>query len=436
MTSSRQPGFYRLSIRERRRFAARALGITESELEAALEAGGLQDSVADKAVENVLGTYALPFALGLNVRVNDQDFLVPMVVEEPSVVAAASHAAKIIRAGGGFRAEADASLMIGQVQLDDVPDAARAEAALLGAEQEILEIANRVMPGLVRRGGGAQGLQVRDLKDGMLVVHLIIDCRDAMGANLVNTASEATSVRIAELAGGSVGLRIQSNLCDRRLTRVSAVIPSTALSMPDRDGTKVRDMIIAASRFAERDPYRAATHNKGMMNGIDAVAIATGNDWRSVEAGVHAYAARDGAYGPLCVWSEGPNGELVGALELPLALGIVGGSSRVHAGARLGLQITGVESSQDLAMIAASVGMASNLSALRALSTEGIQRGHMALHARSVAVEAGAEDGEVDSVAEAIRDRGDFSVEAARDALREKRESEWPTDARNAPSEG
>jgi len=423
MVSSRQPGFYRLPIEERRRFAADALGISEEELTRALRLGGLEEQVADKVVENVIGTYALPLALGLNLKVNGRDYLAPMAVEEPSVVAAASHAAKLIRTGGGFQVKSDPSVMIGQIQLENVSQPERATQSLLDAEKQLIQLANQAIPGVVSRGGGARGIEVRDLGGGMLVVHLLIDCLDAMGANLVNTAAEATASRIAELSEGEIGLRILSNLCDRRLTHVAASIPVEALTTPERSGQEVRDGIVAASRFAERDPYRAATHNKGMMNGVDAVAIATGNDWRAIEAGVHAFACRDGQYRPLCTWRGSEEGALVGSLTIPLSLGIVGGSVRVHEAARLSIQLTGVESARELAMITACVGMASNLAALRALSTEGIQRGHMALHARSVAIEAGAEGSEVDIVATRIGEQGNFSVESGRTILRQLRDS-------------
>jgi hydroxymethylglutaryl-CoA reductase len=415
--TSRLPGFYKLTIEERRRLAAQALGVDVRTLTRALRDGGLDLETADKTIENVLGTYALPFAVALNIRINDRDYLAPMVVEEPSVVAAASNAAKMIRAGGGFEADADDPIMIGQVQLDEVPDAARAKAAITDASKELVESGNTAVPGLVARGGGVRGLEVRDLGEGMMVVHLLVDCRDAMGANLVNTVAEKVAPRIAELAGAEVGLRILSNWSDRRCVRVRARVPVACLAFDDHDGDSVRDAIARASRFAEKDPYRAATHNKGIMNGVDAAVVATGNDWRAVEAGAHAHAARNGSYGPLCTWRVGDDGDLEGSLEMPLALGIVGGPARVHGGAQLGLEVAGAESAQELAMIVASVGMASNLAALRALGTVGIQRGHMALHARSVAIAAGARDELVEVVAAAIHDAGNVTLEAAREVL-------------------
>lgn len=413
MRTSRLPGFYKLTLEERRRIAAEALGIDEADLEASLSEGGLDLGTADKTIENVIGTYALPFALGLNVRMNRRDYLLPMVVEEPSVVAAMSNAAKMIRVGGGFLAEADEPVMIAQVHLDEVGSPSEAERALLEAREELLAIADAAVPGLVRRGGGARGLEVRDLGDGLMVVHLLVDCRDAMGANLVNTVAEATAPRIAGLSGGRIGLRILSNLCDRRMVRVRASVPVEALEFDGHGGDEVAAGIVRASRFAERDVYRAATHNKGVMNGVDSVVIATGNDFRAVEAGAHAYCARNGGYEPLCTWRFGDDGSLVGFLEMPLSLGIVGGPTRVHEGARFGIQVSDVKTATELAMLAGCAGMASNLAALRALATDGIQRGHMALHARSVAIAAGARGEQVERVAAAIHARSDVTLASA-----------------------
>lgn len=416
MVSSRIPGFYKLSVEARQRLLSDHLALTLDEL-APLAQGGIDLEVADKMIENVVGTYALPFALGLNVLMNGKDLLVPMVVEEPSVVAAASNAARIIREGGGFIAEADEPVMISQVQLDDVPDAKAACAAVLAHKQELLRRADEAVPNLVRRGGGARGLEVRDLGDGMVVVHFLIDCRDAMGANLVNTVAEAVADRIAELTGGTVGLRILSNLCDQRCVRVRCSVPVRALAEDERGGEAVRDGIVRASRFAEADPYRSTTHNKGIMNGIDPVVLATGNDWRAAESGAHAFAARDGRYRPLCIWRKGEQGNLEGKMEIPLALGVVGGPARMHKGAALGLKVASASSAQELAMLAACVGMASNLAALKALATDGIQRGHMALHARQVAVAAGAVGEEVEHVAQAIHAQGQVTLDAATAAL-------------------
>lgn len=424
MVTSRIPGFYKVPLDERRRMAAAALGVPIAELDDALALGGLSARTADKTIENVIGTYAMPFALALNVQMNGRDHLVPMVVEEPSVVAAASNAARMIRTGGGFVAEADAPIMIAQIQLDQVQDAARASQAIAAAKAELLERADAAVPNLVARGGGARDVEVRDLGEGFLVVHVLVDCRDAMGANLVNSVAESLAERVRELAGGRMGLRILTNLTDRRMVRVRASVPVEALAAEGFAGAEVAEGIARASRFAELDPYRAATHNKGIMNGVDPVVIATGNDWRAVEAGAHAYAANLGAtkadgsrgYGPLCTWKVAGD-VCVAELTMPLSLGTVGGTLRVHDAAQLALEIAGVASAQELAMLAASVGVASNLAALRALATVGIQKGHMALHARSVAIAAGATGELVEIIAMEIHEAGCVTVEAARSAL-------------------
>ena len=417
--TSRLPGFYKVSVEERRALVSDATGADPRDIDRSLEAGGLDAETADKFVENVIGTYGLPYGVALNVRVNGHDYVVPMVVEEPSVVAAASNAAKMVREGGGFGAEMDAPLMVAQIQLTAVRDREAARERVLAAKEEILTRADAAIPGLIERGGGARDVEVRVLgsdEDAMLVVHVLVDCRDAMGANLVNGVAERVADRLAELAGGRVGLRILSNLCDRRCVRVTCRVPAAALATDDMAGTDVIDGIVNASRFAELDPYRAATHNKGIMNGVDAVTIATGNDWRAVEAGAHAFAARSGKYSPLATWRRDGD-HLVGRLELPMALGTVGGTLRVHPAARLSLRLLGVTQAQDLAAIAASVGLASNLAAVRALATDGIQRGHMALHARSVAVAAGAIGDEVERVATMIVEARDITLDAAQRAV-------------------
>jgi hydroxymethylglutaryl-CoA reductase len=414
--TSRLPGFYKITVEQRRALVGEATGADPSDIGLALDTGGLSAETADKFVENVLGVYALPYAVALNVRVNGRDHVVPMVIEEPSVVAAASNAAKLVRAGGGFTAEADPPLMIAQVQLREVRDAIEAAMRLRAAGVEILALANGAVGGLVARGGGARSIEVRELAADMIVLHVVVDCRDAMGANLVNTIAEAVGDRAAAIAGARVGLRILTNLCDKRCVRVRCRVPAADLATGDMAGTDVVDGIVNASRFAELDPYRAATHNKGIMNGIDAVVIATGNDWRAVEAGAHAYAARSGRYAPLAVWRR--DGDSVeGKLELPLALGTVGGTLRVHPAARLSLRILGVTDAQELAGVAAAVGLASNLAAVRALATDGIQRGHMGLHARSVALAAGAVGPAVEKVAALIVEARNITVDAARKAL-------------------
>ncbi len=437
---SRIPGFYRLSIDERRALVCERAGVELEALSAALAGGGLDPERADKLVENVIGTYSLPFGIALNVRVNGKDRLAPMAVEEPSVVAAASNAARMARPSGGFFAEMVSSLMTGQVQIVEVGDPARAMLRLADETPRLLAAASAAVPNLVARGGGPREIEVRDLGQGCLVVHVYVDCKDAMGANLVNTIAEAIGPIAAELAGGVLGLRILSNLTDRRRVRVRCRVhardlglsgrrgdrasdpppgskpPSDATALGWVDGKNVAERIALASRFAEMDSYRAVTHNKGIMNGVDAVVIASGNDFRAIEAGAHAYAARSGHYAPLSVW-RADGEDLVGELEMPLAVGTVGGTLKVHPVAQLALKLMQIERADDLAMLAASVGLASNLAALRALATEGIQRGHMSLHARSVAVAAGAQGDEVERVAKKICDDGSVTLEAAEQVL-------------------
>jgi hydroxymethylglutaryl-CoA reductase len=383
---SRIPGFYKLSIDERRQRLRLCADLGEEDL-ATLEGGGLDTAAADRIVENVVGIYALPLGVGLNFRVNGQDVLVPMAVEEPSVIAAASNAAKMVREGGGFLAEADPPVMTAQIEVVGVDDPAAAKARLEAAAEELLALAHATLPRLADRGGGARELEIRmpgalRAHPHRVIVHVHIDCRNAMGANMVNTVAEALAARVAELAGGRSGLRILTNLCDRRCVRVKARVPQSVLGTAELDGAAVRDGIVAASLFAEDDPYRAATHNKGIMNGVDAVVIATGNDWRGVEAGAHAFAAVSGRYRPLATW-RAEEGDLVGALEMPMALGTVGGTLQAHAGARLAQKLLGAADASTLGMIVACAGLASNLAALRALAGEGIQRGHMALHRRA-----------------------------------------------------
>jgi hydroxymethylglutaryl-CoA reductase len=414
--TSRFPGFYNVTVAERRALVGDATGASPSDIERALEGGGLDAETADKFVENVLGTYALPYGVALNVRVNGHDHVVPMVIEEPSVVAAASNAAKMVRAGGGFVAEMDPPRMIAQVEVRALTDAGAAAERVRRHAPELMALADRAVPGLVSRGGGARSIEARVLADDIIAVHVVVDCQDAMGANLANAVAEGVADRVAAIAGGRVGLRILSNLCDQRCVRVTCAVPAGALATDDMAGADVIDGIVAASRFAELDPYRAATHNKGIMNGIDAVTMATGNDWRAVEAGAHAFAARSGRYSPLAVWRR-KGEDLEGRLEMPLALGTVGGTLRVHPAARLSLRILGVSDAQGLAAIAAAVGLASNLAAVRALATDGIQRGHMGLHARSVALAAGAPSDRIERIASMIVEARDITLEGAKRAL-------------------
>jgi hydroxymethylglutaryl-CoA reductase len=419
--SSRIPGFYRLSVGERRRRLSEAAGLASEEL-SPLDSGGLDEAAADGMIENVVGRYALPLGVALNFRVDDVDYLVPMVIEEPSVVAAASNAAKMVRMGGGFRAQVSRPVMIGQIQLCDVADPDGALAAIAAAEKEVLARAAAVVPGLLARGGGPTGLEARVLSrpgspdGGMIVVHVLIDCCDAMGANIVNSVAESVADYLADVAGARVGLRILSNLSVHRMVTVRAELPDAALADEDLDGAAAAEAVAAASRFAELDPFRAATHNKGIMNGVDAVLLATGNDWRGAEAGAHAYAGRAGTYQPLATWRRVPGG-LHGELAMPLAVGTVGGALHLHAGARLALALLAASSARDLAKVAAAAGLASNLAALRALAGRGIQRGHMALHARLVARAAGATGELVERVASEIAALGDVKPERAREIL-------------------
>lgn len=417
MTRSRIPGFYKLSVEERRRALLAEFAHPE-DAQSIWEEGGLSAERANQVVENVIGVYSLPLGVALNAQINGKDRLIPMVVEEPSVIAAASNACKMIRAGGGFRTETTEALMIAQIELRDVPEPDVAELTVNESKEALLSLANAALSGLVRRGGGARDLEVRHIGPGHMVVHLLVDCCDAMGANLVNSAAEALGQPLSERTGARLGLRILSNLSDRRIVTVRGTAPFEALvqSGDREEGQIVARAIEAASIFAERDIYRAATHNKGIMNGVDSVVIATGNDYRAVEAGAHAFAASSGTYRPLGTWRVSEDG-ISGSMTLPLALGIVGGTLRVHDGARLALALSQATSAADLSELAACAGLASNLAALRALSTEGIQRGHMSLHARSVAIFAGASPVEVDQVARIISEAGDVTAEAARAAL-------------------
>jgi hydroxymethylglutaryl-CoA reductase len=369
MTSSRLPGFYRLTIAERRELVA-----------VGDEVGRLPVEVADRMSENVVGCHGLPLSVALNFRVNGTDHLVPMAIEEPSVVAAASRAALLVRGGGGFTGEADPAIMTAQVQLDCVPDPDGAAGRLAACEREILALGDRSIPSMVARGGGCRAIEARVIDD-MVVVHIYVDVGNAMGANLCDTVAEAAAPAIAACVGGRLGLRILSNLPLRRLVRVSARVPLEV--MPCAEG------VVRATRFAAVDPMRAVTHNKGIMNGIDAVALALGQDWRAIEAGAHAFAALAGAYRPLSSWRIDA-GALVGRLELPLAVGTVGGAIGVHPGARAALAMVGVDGAGQLAIVMAAAGLASNLAALDALAGDGIQRGHMRLHRRRLEEESHA----------------------------------------------
>jgi hydroxymethylglutaryl-CoA reductase len=435
--TARLSGFYQKTLAERTALVAAWAQLTPEE--SALLHDGMALAQADKLIENVIGRYDLPLGIGVNFLINGRDYLTPMVVEEPSVVAAVSYAAKLARSGGGFWCGSTDPVMIGQVQLLGVTDSIAATAAIEAAAPELLALAN-TSPTMARLGGGPVGLEVRPLAETpagpMLVVHLYFDTRDAMGANAVNTAVETLAPRLEALSGGRALLRILSNLTDRRRAWAEVLIPAAALASEHLTGEEVIDGIAQANAFAVADPYRAATHNKGILNGVDAVALATGNDWRAIEAGAHAFAAAGGRYTALTDWRRvggladvvatselhrasllpqvGATGAfLYGRLELPLAVGIVGGATRAHPVAQVALKILGVQSARELSEVMAAVGLAQNLAAIRALATDGIQRGHMALHARQLALAAGATGAAVDEVAAQLVREGQIRLERA-----------------------
>jgi len=415
--------FYNLSLPDRLQRLVEEASLTDEEARALSGAAGLTPEGADHMVENVVGTYALPLGIAQHFLVNGREVLVPMAIEEPSVIAAASFMAKLARTGGGFTAHTTPPEMIAQVQVLDLDDPQAARIRLLEHGEELLALADQVDPVIKRLGGGARDLEVRLIESSpvgpFLVVHIIYDVRDAMGANAVNTVAERLTPQIERISGGRVLLRILSNLADRRLARARCTIKADALAFDEFSADEVIDGIVQAWAFAAADPYRAATHNKGIMNGIDPVVIATGNDWRAVEAGAHAYAARSGRYTSLSTWGRDAQGSLVGTLEMPLAVGVVGGATRVHPAARAALKLMGVKSAAELAEIIVSVGLAQNLGALRALATEGIQRGHMTLHARQVAVAAGAEGKAIERLAEQLVAEKNVRSERAEQILRE-----------------
>jgi hydroxymethylglutaryl-CoA reductase len=408
MTHSRISGFYNMTLDERRAQLGDALSSPSAAQQtpedlSAWTTGGLSPESADHMIENVIGLHSLPVGIALNFQVNGRDMFVPMVIEEPSVVAGASFMAKLARAGGGFTATTTDPLMIGQMQVINIVNLHEAKLKLYEHKTELLAEADTIDPVLKKFGGGARDLEVRIIEDtpigGFLVVHLIYDVRDAMGANAVNTACERLAPKVEAITGGKVHLRILSNLADRRIARARCTILVNDLAFDNFSGEEVRDGIIAAYAFAAADPYRAATHNKGIMNGVDAVVIATGNDWRAIEAGAHAFAARSGKYTSLSTWNIGADGNLVGTLEMPMAVGIIGGATKVHPAAQAAVKLMGVKTASELAEIIVSVGLAQNMAALRALATEGIQRGHMSLHARQVAIAAGASGEIIEKVA-------------------------------------
>lgn len=415
--SSELPGFYKLSVQERLELVRKLAGLTEEEAKAIGNTGGLSADVASRMIENVVGGMTLPLGMATNFLVNGKDYLVPMALEEPSVVAAASNAAKIARVKGGFKVTNTGPVMIGQIQTVGVPKPQAAAKKLLARKKALLAKANEQDPMLVSLGGGAKDLRakvIKTLKGPMVIVELLVNTGDAMGANAVNTMAEAVAPLVEEISGGKVYLRIISNLADKRLVRATAVFDKEALG-----GKEVVEGIVYAYAFAEGDPYRCATHNKGIMNGVIAVALACGQDTRALEAGAHSYAARSGAYKPLTSWRKNKDGDLVGTLEMPMAVGLVGGAARVHPEAKANIKILGIKTAIELAEVMGAVGLAQNFAALRALASEGIQKGHMKLHARSLAMSAGAKGAAVDQVAEKMIGERKIRFDRAKELVEE-----------------
>lgn len=411
-------GFYKLPLEDRLRMVSGFAGLTEEESALLKAEGSLPLHLAERMIENVVGFMPLPLGIAVNFLVNGKPYMVPMALEEPSVVAAASHAAKMAAVRGGFQAETSDPIMIGQIQVVNVKEPFKASRRILAEKEAVLDLANSVDPVLVKLGGGAKGLEVKILssfRGPMLVVELYVDCRDAMGANAVNSMAEAVAPLVERLAEGRIRLRIISNLADRRLARASVVMDRETV------GEDVVEGVLDAYAFAASDPYRAATHNKGIMNGIVAVALATGNDTRALEAGAHTYAARSGRYQPLTRWEKDGEGNLVGSIELPIAVGVVGGATASHPIAQICRKILGVKTARELAEVMAAVGLAQNFAALRALATEGIQRGHMELHARNVAIMAGAKGELIDLVAEKMVEERKIRLDRAQEILEETR---------------
>ena len=416
MARSRIPRFYKMSIDERVRAVHERGLLNDSDFESLIAGDAtLGLTAADKMIENVIGVLGMPIGLGLNFLINSKEFVVPLVVEEPSIVAALSATAKLARTGGGFTTTSTDPILIGQIQVIEVPDITRGKASILERKQEILDLANSFHPRMVARGGGAVDVEVfshplASMDSEMLVVHLLVDTRDAMGANLVNGMCEGVAPLVETITEGQVFLRILSNLTDRALATAEVTLTTEQLAGKGYAGERVRDGIIIAADFAQIDPYRATTHNKGIMNGIDAVALATGNDWRAIEAGAHAYAARHGRYGSMSQWWKDDEGNLRGRLEMPLKVGIVGGPLESNPGVAMNLRMMGVKSGTELAEVMAAVGLAQNFAALKALATDGIQTGHMTLQARSVVKAAGAPADLFDETLERLVRGGEIKV--------------------------
>jgi hydroxymethylglutaryl-CoA reductase len=419
--SSRIPGFYKLSLADRAALVAKWGDLSAQEQSTFSELNGITANDADQMIENAIGIFTLPMGVAANFLINDREYFVPMVIEEPSVVAAVSNSAKVIRAGGGFKAYSTDPMMIGQIQLLDLDDIWEAAGKIQAEKDTLLAKINNPALTIVKLGGGAKDIETRPFKKtivgDMLIVHVLVDVQDAMGANVVNSLCESLAPHLEALTGGRVNLRILSNYAELRRASANCRVPAAALDIDEFKGSEVVDRIIEAAVFAQVDSYRAATHNKGIMNGIDAVAIATGNDWRAIEAGAHTYAARSGQYTSLTEWWKNEDGDLEGQIEMPMAVGIVGGATKAHPTARAAMKILRVESARELAMVMVCVGLAQNLGAIRALATEGIQKGHMSLHARQIALAAGAKGEMVSQVVDIMIEENNIRLERAKELV-------------------
>jgi hydroxymethylglutaryl-CoA reductase len=421
MRKSEISGFYKLSPKQRLKIVKDFADLSEEECDLLRNTGSLPFDLADRMIENVVGAFPVPLGIAVNFLINDRDYIIPMAIEEPSVVAAASYAAKMAREGGGFYTSSTQPVMIGQIQIVNLRDPYAAKMRVLQAKEEILKKANEQDPVLISVGGGAKDLDARVVETTqgqMLITELQVDCRDVMGANAVNTMAEAVAPIIERVTGGRVYLRIISNLATKRLARASCIVPKESVG-----GEEVIDGIVNAYAFAAADPYRAATHNKGILNGIIAVMIATCNDHRAIEAGAHAYAVKNGHYTTLSTWEKNEEGDLVGSIELPMAVGLVGGAMRTHPTARVALKILGVKTANELGEVSAAVGLAQNLGALRALANEGIQRGHMSLHAKNIAIAAGATEELIDLVADKMVQERKIRVDRAKELIEQYKAS-------------
>lgn len=427
LVGSELSGFYKKTLEERLQALKKECSLTEEELKVLNNFGSLGFETANRMIENVVSVHSLPLGIATNFLINGKDYLIPMAIEEPSVVAAASYAAKLARQAGGFATESTEPIMIGQIQLVKVPDAKKAAKAIEKKKQELIKHANEKDPAvLVKYGGGLKDIQAREIKTTkgrMLIVHLLVDCRDAMGANAVNTLAESLAPKLEEITGGQARLRIISNYAVYRTAKAKAVWKKQALEESAKEmktkGEEIVERILEAFAFAEADVFRAATHNKGIMNGVDAVVIATGNDFRAIEAGAHSFASRTKAYKPLTKYYKNKQGDLVGEIEIPVALGTIGGATRTHPTAQIALKILGVKSARELGEVIAAVGLAQNFAAMRALATEGIQRGHMQLHSKNIAVMAGAKGKQIDEIAARMVAEKNIKVSRAQELLQQ-----------------